>query len=183
MTSTEKHEFLVGEWLETWADSGLDGPLFRASPKRILEIWDAKTAPAVALRENQNAPVQVHGECDVAFFPAENLSAETLALLTRMVLAMGLKVERVGVVTAGMLTLLSQWQPRSAQDSQMPFSQSSARCIVVLGENSPAAEDAKRVSPLTPIFSTHSLEAVLAQPGLKRAVWENLQLVMQKLKN
>lgn len=161
MTLDEKNEFLVREWLDSWTDSGVDGPVFSAAPQRLLEVWNA-----LSKASNGAAESPADTTIEVLFLCGQSLEPQTQALLARMVTAMGLALERVAIGAPD-----GSW---TSIDSA-PIAVSRARAIVAFGAEPPA-----EVS--VPVVKTHSLESILAQPSLKRAVWEDLQNVMQMLK-
>ncbi|GEM_PF-4731514 len=185
MNSPEHSKFLASEWLESWADSGLEWKRFPTSslmahmaasamaptaPTSIPEVPPQAPAPeaspevAIAAPKVEAAPIAV--TLSVIFVVATEPSAPGLALLTRMVSAMGIDGANVGLVACSApqtVRSLSNWN-----DSRHAM----AKSWVGLG----AAHDSLALD-----FQTHSLDEVLANPALKKPVWEGLQKIMHKL--
>lgn len=183
MHSPEHSKFLASEWLESWADSGLEWKRFPTSSLMAHLAANAMAPTASVPEAASQAPapemptatpsVEVAAEeapvpvtLSVIFVVATEPSAPGLALLTRMVSAMGIDGANVGLVASSApqtVRSLSNWS-----DSR----QALAKSWVGLG----AAHDSLSLD-----LQTHSLDEVLANPALKKPVWEGLQKIMHKL--
>jgi hypothetical protein len=173
MNSPEHAKFLTTEWLESWADSGLEWKYFPTS-RLMAHLAASAMAPAEPAVEPAIAPpfeaapevAPVAATLAVIFVVRAEPSAPGLALLARMVSAMGIDSTNVGLVAAEdpqTVRSLSNWND---------FRPAQAKAWVGLG----AAHDL-----LTLDLQTYSLDEVLANPTLKKPVWEGLQKIMHKL--
>jgi hypothetical protein len=172
MNSPEHAKFLAEEWLESWADSGLEWRSFPTS-SLMAHLAASAMAPPVRVAAPEVATAATAGEAvppavtlSVIFVVPAQPSAAALALLSRMILAMGLDSTDIGLVLATnpqVVCSLSKWDNGR---------QAAGRSWVGLG----ATHDS-----LTLDLQTHSLEEVLANPALKKPVWEGLQKIMHKL--
>lgn len=165
MHSPEHSKFLASEWLESWADSGLEWKHFPTS-SLMAHLAASAMAPAPAVAAPVVEAVPALATLSVIFVVADEPQAPGLALLARMVSAMGIDSACVGLTKASdpkTVHSLSNWN-----DSQPAV----AKAWVGLG----ATPDGQSLD-----LQTYSLEEVLANPALKKPVWEGLQKIMHKL--
>jgi hypothetical protein len=169
MNSPEHSKFLASEWLESWADSGLEWRGFPTSRLMAHLAASAMAPTAPPTETTAEPPVEVAPAAvtlSVIFVVSSEPTAPGLALLTRMVSAMGMNSADVGLVSVTdphTVRSLSNWQESR---------QAAAKSWVGLGATSDS---------LTLDLQTHSLDEVLANPALKKPVWEGLQKIMHKL--
>lgn len=169
MNAPEHSKFLASEWLESWADSGLEWRGFPTSRLMAHLAASAMASTAPPAEVTAEPPAQVApaaATLSVIFVVPNEPTAPGLALLTRMVSAMGINSADVGLISVRdpqSVRSLSNWnEPRQAV----------AKSWVGLGATSDS---------LTLDLHTHSLDEVLANPALKKPVWEGLQKIMHKL--
>jgi uracil-DNA glycosylase family 4 len=126
------------------------------------------------------------------------LLGEAGALLDRMIVAMGLTPESAYVCSVVKCALPDddelELEDRESCTSHLTNQLEAVRpeVIVTLGEDAaralvgPLARDVQwrgswRAWQAVPVMSTHAPAEVLANPGLRRPVWEDLQAVMARL--
>lgn len=177
-----------------FAYSQTRAPVSDAAPLTRAPVTEAPAAPIAADSSTETAspgtapPADGPLALDVLFVLENPLHEQTHALLSRMVTAMGVAPGRVGVTLA---SRVGQALPLTTALSQASGLPCTARFAVILGSASAGRlgaawqkglwSEIPEFGAATPAIFTHTLDELLKQPALKRAVWEDLQQVMHKL--
>jgi hypothetical protein len=128
--------------------------------KNSLDIDDFMLPPLEPKADLYNV------QAELGFFTAGALTGEEKALFEKMIAAMGLSLERVGLFLS-----------KAAADSSIP---SRVRVAFSDDEQAPGMGTWQEVKGAR-IFTTHSLKNLLRNPALKKSAWEHLKTVRAAL--
>ncbi len=162
----------VREYRRLWEDSGLElSPHWRGAEDRV------------SLGEPKSAAVEVKGDpASDLYFLGEGLSTAEIALLSKIIEAMGRRPD--SVLVASLLPQGAEGQPFNTFREQS----GRAKVIVALGAGAaskllgqPGTRGKFQSLGGCLVMPTLSPSALLANPAEKKSVWEDMKLVLGQL--